>query len=126
MRWQTASNSGVYGRCTTSGPSFATNGVRYVFLTYPDPPDGVALEQCEQYILAHLSQHLLVAGHVFVDSTVLIGIAVPNPACKMTTTFIRILDSKDWGPTDHDEAEELQKATGIFTNMTEEQYLHFE
>lgn len=110
----------------STAPSFATKGVRYVFLTYPNPPDGVGLEQCEQYILAHLSQHLLVARHVFVESTVLIGIAVPNLACKMTTTFIRILDGKDWGPSDHHEAAELQKATGIFTNMTEERYLHFE
>jgi hypothetical protein len=107
-------------------PSFATEGLRYVFLTYPNPPAGIGLEQCEQYILEHLSQHLLVARHVFVESTTLIGIALPNSACRMPTTFIRILDGKNWTSNDHHEAAELQKATGIFTNMVEERHLHFE
>lgn len=110
----------------TTVPSFATEGLRYVFLTYPNPPDGMSLEQCEQYILNYLSQHLLVARHVFTESTTLIGIALPNSACRMTTLFIRILDGKNWTSKDHHEASEIQKATGIFTNMEEEQYLHFE
>jgi hypothetical protein len=107
-------------------PSFATAALRYVFLTYPDPPCGIGLEQCERYVLEHLSQYLLVARHVFPESSMIVGIAVPNPDCEMLSAFIRILDGQNWTANDHHEAAQLRKATGIFANLEEERYLHFE
>lgn len=110
----------------STAPSFATTGLRYVFLTYPDPPAEIELEHFEGCLLEHLSQHLLVARHVFPESTTLIGFAVPNPDCRMTTTIIRILDGTNWTADDHAEAAALQKATGLFANMVAEHFVHFE
>ena len=107
-------------------PSFATSDLRYVFVTYPAPPPEVGLEQCEQYILEYLSKHMLVARHIFPESTCIIGIAIPNRACTMITNFLRILDGRNWTTTDHEDAAKLQRSTGFFVNLEEVQYIHVE
>jgi hypothetical protein len=107
-------------------PSPGTKGVRYVFLTYPRPPSSIDIDRCEQLILKHLSQHLLVAAGIFEDSKTLIGFAVPNPGCGMTSQFLRILDTTSWTAEDYNEASELQKETGIFDSLEVENYLHVE
>lgn len=100
--------------------------VRYVFLTYPQPPSDLSLEKWEQAVLNYLSYHLLIARHVFERSNVVIGIGTPNPACTINSQFIRILDGRTWTSSDHEEAAKLQRSTGIFANMQEENFLHIE
>lgn len=104
----------------------STHDLRDVFLTYPEPPGGIDLETCERSVLEHLSQHLLVARHQFPDSTTLIGIAIPNRDCTIHSNLIRILDGENWSPEDLASAAELQRRTGLFTNMEEERYIHIE
>lgn len=107
-------------------PSCETKGLRYVFLTYPELPNGIDLETCERFILEHLSQHLLVARHQFPDSRILVGIALPNRDCTIHSHFIRILDGENWTPEDDANADDLQRRTGIFNNLQEERYIHIE
>ncbi len=107
-------------------PSVANKDVRYVFLTYPEAPTEVPIEQMERSVLDHMSHHLLVARGIFREQSIVIGIAVPNRDCSLRSHFIRILDGNDWTADDFIGSAELQVATGIFSNMVEEKTLHFE
>lgn len=109
---------------TISSPSQAK--VRYVFVSYPEPPDGVEFEQWEDPILDYFSHHLVVARNAFADCEIVIGFCTPNPACKMRSYFMRILDGRVWTEEDRAEADHWQHVAGIFANMQEDKYLHVE
>ena len=106
-------------------PSKDVVGVRYVFVTYPEPPNQIGIEKCETYVLEYLSKHLLVARNEFPNTETVIGIALPNTDCNMQSYFIRILGG-EWTDADVQLANSLKNDEGIFGNLTEETTIHFE
>jgi hypothetical protein len=108
-------------------PSKDNDDLRYVFVTYPEMPDNIELEKSEKYILQYLSQHILVARHLFPDRKTIIGIAIPNQDCKkINSNFIRILDGKNWTSEDDQMAEKLHKRNGVFACAINLDRVHFE
>lgn len=103
-------------------PSKDIPGVRYVWLAYPQPPESVALEEAETFILNHLSQHLYVARLTFPEDLI-VGIAVPNRDARALSYMIRILDCSNWTTDDQREAEHY-RSQGIFANLQEIQRSH--
>jgi hypothetical protein len=96
-------------------PSPDSPDVRYVWLTYPQIPEGAALELYEAYISMHLRKHTLVARLAFGAATY-VGIALPNKGAKAFSRFIRVLDGFNWSDDNQEEAEHW-KADGIFANL---------
>lgn len=111
---------------STTVPSYSTAGLRYVFVTYPKPPSGTHIDDVERYISDYLGKHMIVARSIFGGDTTIVGIALPNPKCGLTSICMHILDATTWTLEDVEYANYLRKEEGIFSNLTEEKYFHVE
>lgn len=97
-------------------------GTRYVWLIYP-PFKSVPLEAAEFHILEHLKQYAYVTRAMFVADTI-IGIALPQPHLSIPSVFLIVFDGTRWDEAAQAEADELQKATGIFNDLRPFHHLH--
>jgi hypothetical protein len=91
-------------------------GVRYVWLAYPPPPDGVSDEEVSRVILNHLKDHIYVARASFA-ADLIIGISVPNHSVQIGSHFLIVFDGTHWTEDAQKGAEELRTKQGIFANV---------
>lgn len=113
-------NNKTFWAATIPSPDFAN--VRYVWLTYPEPPRDVTLENCEQFILHRLRQHLFVARTTF-GAVTFVGIAVPNKGIKTSSYFMCVMDGTNWSQDDEQEAQRW-KSQGIFSDLKSLQHFY--
>jgi hypothetical protein len=106
----------------SSVPSPELPNVRYVWLTYPERPPTMDLRECEQLILRHLRQHLLVARTKFGSATY-VGISVPNRNIKMLSYSMCMMDGEDWSAESEAEARHWE-SQGVFANPEPTQRLY--
>jgi hypothetical protein len=89
--------------------------LRYVWLTYPKRPAGVSVEQCDEYLMQHLQDHVLVAQALFEQSLVM-GICLPNRSAEDTAIFTFLHEKVVWTEAHQQHALRLRE-DGIFANL---------
>jgi hypothetical protein len=109
--------------CASTVSSPTTTGLRYVWLTYPDPPSDWSRERFEQLLDQHLARHIWVACAIFPE-TLIVGIALPNLAATETAHVIKVFDGSGWTEADRLEALKLQ-GQGIFAELRAQTRIHY-
>lgn len=80
---------------TLESPSNA--GVRYMLMTFPPPPPGVATPDHDRWCLKELSDHIIVAADQFGDDTI-VGLGINNRSWDDPIRLTRVFDAKDLSP----------------------------
>lgn len=107
---------------TSTVPSPTQPGLRYVWMIYPDPPDGTDPALSEKFIDQQLSQRILVYCGEF-GSQFLVGITLPNGKGVENVVTMKVLDGSGWTDDDRRNARELQQA-GLFGDAVRTDYVH--
>jgi hypothetical protein len=98
-------------------PSVEQPGVRYVWMTYPQLPEGTPVRDCEAHLLAHLRRYMLVACSTF-KARVVVGVGLPNRDANAQSYLICVLNGSNW-TTESEEEAEFYRSQGIFSDLQE-------
>jgi len=105
-----------------SVPSPSTLGLRYVWLTYPEPPEDWPPEKFERLVDQELACYMEVACAKFGDALI-VGIAHPNRTARETVVVLKVFDGSDMTEADRLEALRLQDRLGS-TDWQPQTYIH--
>jgi hypothetical protein len=76
-------------------PSPSRSGLRYVWLSYPDPPATIASREFERVVDRHLAMAILQTRSHF-PADLIVGISVPNAAATENVYGIKVFDGSHW------------------------------
>jgi glutathione S-transferase len=105
---------------TVASPREAS--LRYLWLIYPDPEQGMDPDSFVRLVDAQLRHQTLVICGEFRPNKV-VAIALPNGKGKENVVIMRVFDGSNWTDDDRREAERL-KEMGLFGRMTATDYVH--
>jgi hypothetical protein len=107
-------NQSVFWASTVPSPKEPS--LRYLWLTYPDPPKGMDPDRFVRAVDAQLRHQTLVICGEFRSNEV-IAVALPNGRGTENLVIMRLFDGSNWSDDDRREAQRL-KEMGLFGNMT--------
>ncbi|WP_150118981.1 hypothetical protein [Massilia sp. NR 4-1] len=112
----------IYNESTSSFWSVVSESlddprVHYLWLLYPQPPEGIALEQVESRLNMELAKYMLVAQNKFRHAKSIFGICLPNRDCRLTTRLYRVIDGEKWTDEMAKQAVHFEKTEGIFAHI---------
>ncbi|WP_340316144.1 hypothetical protein [Rhizorhabdus argentea] len=107
---------------TATVPSPRDPTIRYLWLIYPDPPEGTDPDEFARLVDAQLQHQTLVIAGEFKPDRV-IAIAVPNGAASENVVIMRVFDSSRWSDEDRRQAM-LLKDERLFGESVRTDHLH--
>jgi hypothetical protein len=89
----------------------------YLWLLYPQPPEGISIEKVEFGLNRELAKYMLVAQSKFRHAKRIFGICLPNRDCRLTTRLYRVIDGENWTDEMAAQAAHLETTEGIFAHI---------
>lgn len=114
------SDQSTFWASTVRSPTMPS--LRYVWLTYPQRPNGIDDLDADHFLLNHLKKHVLVAQGLF-NETLVLGIALPNREANDTANYTVLHDGSNWTDNDRTMALSLQRE-GIFDRIEAQHRVH--